>query len=133
MTPSGDPGQPQKPLTLDDLDARLREVEALQSMMLRILATTNPLDRVLQQYGATTLQEQAFHRLLGDLAERAKGPEDDRPTFGYFVTQMDAIFPSLRGDRAFVELVLGTLKVERPAYRAFHGYAVAAGWPAWNG
>ena len=33
-----------KTLTLADLDARLREVEALQELILRILSTTKPLD-----------------------------------------------------------------------------------------
>ena len=32
-----------------DLDARLREVEALQALTLRILSTTRPLDAVLAQ------------------------------------------------------------------------------------
>ena len=45
-----------RPLTLNDLDARLREVEALQELVLKLLATTKPLDRVLEQYGATETQ-----------------------------------------------------------------------------
>src|SRR5262245_40032690 len=91
---------------LADLDARLREVEALQELILRIMSTTKPLDGVLEQYGATQSQEQSFYKLLDDVAVRARGREQDRPTFGYFATQVGNIFPTLRGDRMFVELVI---------------------------
>lgn len=113
---------------LADIDARLREVEALQQLILRILSTTKPLDSVLEQYGATQSQEQAFYRLLDDLVTRSKGREQDRPTFGYFRTQLGNVFPALRDDRQFMELVIDTLKIERPAYRALHGYMAAQGW-----
>src|SRR5436305_145912 len=68
------------PPTLADLDARLREVEAIQEMMLRILATTKPLDNVLEQYGATDTQERACYALLDDLAARTAGRENERAT-----------------------------------------------------
>jgi hypothetical protein len=113
---------------LSDIDARLREVEALQQLILRILSITKPLDRVLEQYGATQSQEQAFYKLLDDLAVRSKGREQDRPTFGYFRTQLGNVFPALRHDREFLELVIDTLKIERPAYRELYGYMTAQGW-----
>jgi acetyl-CoA carboxylase alpha subunit len=116
---------------LADLDARLAEVETLQQLILRLLSITKPLDSVLEQYGATESQERAFYRLLDDLAVRARGREAERPTFAYFVSQLGTMFPPLRGDRQFVELVIDTLKLERPAYRALHGYMAAQGWPAW--
>ena len=125
------PGNKATP-TLDDLDARLREVEAVQLLMLRLLSTTKPLERVLEQYGATDTQERAFYPLLEDLVVRARGREKDRPTFAYFHMKMDEIFPALRGDRDFVEIVIDTLKVERPAYRELHAYMVANGWPTWT-
>jgi hypothetical protein len=115
--------------TLADLDARLSEVEAVQELILRILSTTKPLSRVLEQYGATETQESEFYRLLDDLAERAQGREQDRPTFGYFDMQMGNIFPLLRGDRVFIALVIDMLKLERPAYRGLHAYAVEQNWP----
>jgi hypothetical protein len=114
--------------TLADLDARLSEVEAVQQLILRILSTTKPLSRVLELYGATETQEGEFYRLLDDLVERAKGREQDRPTFGYFDMQMGNIFPSLRGDRVFIGLVIDVLKLERPAYRGLHAYAVEQNW-----
>ena len=45
---------------------------------------------------------------------------------------MDSIFPSLRGDREFIALVIDTLKLERPAYRELHAYMAANNWPTWT-
>ncbi len=118
----------EKPVTLTDLDARLREVEALQDMMLRIIAATKPLHNVLDHYGATETQERAFCALLDDLVRRIKGRPDDHPTFAYFQMKLVEIFPSFRNDREFLELVIDTLKVERCAYRDLHAYMCAHGW-----
>src|SRR6266487_4310783 len=112
----------EKPVTLADLDARLREVEALQEMMLRIIATTKPLANVLEHYGATLTQERALCALLDDLSRRVKGRENDHPTFAYFQMKLWEIFPSMRNDREFLELIVDTLKVERAAYRDLHAY-----------
>lgn len=118
----------ENPVTLASLDARLREVELLLEMTLRIISTTKPLDRVLEHFGATESQERTFYTMLDDLAARAKGREQDRPTFAYFQMKCDEIFPSLRGDRQFTSLVVDTLRVERPAYRELHHYAAAHHW-----
>src|SRR5262245_28469893 len=112
-------------LTLAKLEARLREVEAVQELMLRIMATTKPLDTLLERYGATATQEQSFYKLLDDLVARSHGREQDAPTFGYFNMQMAQIFPALRNDREFIVLILDTLKVERPVYRELHAYVTA--------
>jgi len=128
MTHTGNKATP----TLDDLDARLHEVEAVQQLILRLLSTTKPLESVLEHYGATDTQERAFYPLLEELAVRARGREKDRPTFAYFLMKVEDIFPSLRGDREFVETVIDTLKVERPAYRELHAYMAAKGWPTWT-
>lgn len=115
-----------------DLDARVRTLEAVQEVILRIMATTKPLDRVLEQYGATETQEQAFYKLLDDLVARASGPEENRPTFGYFQLQLERVFPNLRNDRTFTQLVIDTLKLERPVYRALYAYAAEHQWPTWS-
>jgi hypothetical protein len=117
-------------IALADLDARLREVEALQELILHILSTRKPLDGLLEHYGATESQEQAFYRLLDEVAARATTDGQNRPSFEYFAAQMREIFPALRGDREFIGLVIATLKVERPAYRELHAYTVAQGWSA---
>jgi hypothetical protein len=125
--------QGDSPITLADLDARLRELEAVQELILRLLSTRKPLEDVLEHYGATDSQERAFYRLLDDLAARARGREQDRPTFGYFNVQIGGIFPALRGDREFVSLVIDTMRVERPVYRELHAFMAANGWPKWDG
>jgi hypothetical protein len=112
------------------LDARLRELEAVQELILRILSTTKPLDNLLEQYGANDTQERAFYRLLDDLASRLRGREQDRPTFAFFQMKVQEIFPALRHDREFVNLLLDTLRIERPAYRELGTYAREQGWLA---
>src|SRR5258708_1150568 len=118
------------PLTLTDLDARLREVEALQELVLRLLATTKPLDRVLEQFGANETQTRAFYSLLDDLAGRMPKGDQDRPSYGYFEMQMGDLFPALRGNREFLTLVIDTMKFERRVYRELERYMAADGWPS---
>ncbi len=117
---------------LADLEARTREIEAVQQLILRILSTTKPLESVLEQYGATETQARAFYKLLDELVNRARGRAQDRPTFAYFQMQLENIFPSLRNDREFTRLVIDTLKIERAAYRELSSYCAASGWPAWT-
>jgi hypothetical protein len=112
-----------------DLDARVRALEAVQQLMLRIMSTTKPLNSVLEQFGATETQEQAFYKLLDDLVARARGREEDRPTYGFFEMRLAEIFPTLRRDAEFKSLLIDTLKLDRPAYRELHKYATASGWP----
>jgi hypothetical protein len=123
---------PELAARLSDLDARVRELEAVQQLILRLLSTTRPLDSVLEQYGATDSQARAFYKLLDDLVHRARGREQDRPTFAFFEMQLGNIFPSLRHDRDFTQLVIDTLKIERTAYRELSSYCSARGWPAWS-
>ena len=115
-----------------DLEGRVEQLEAVQELLLRLLSTTRPLAGVLEQYGATETQEQAFYQVLDGLATRTDGPERDRPSFAFFQMRVDEIFPELRGDREFIQLLIDTLKVERPAYRTLHQYMRAHGWPSWN-
>jgi hypothetical protein len=114
------------------LDARVEALEAVQELLLRLLSTTRPLAGVLGHYSATETQEQAFYRLLDNLAGRTGGPGKDRPSFAFFEMQVNEIFPKLRGDREFLQLLIDTLRVERPAYRALHQYMLAHNWPSWS-
>ena len=116
---------------LMDLEARVRELEAVQELILRIMSTTKPLGGVLDHYGATETQEQEFYRLLDELVVRARGREQDRPTFAYFQMRLEQIFPALRHDREFIQLVIDTLKVDRAAYRELYAYTVDHHWPTW--
>ena len=115
------------------LEARVEALEAVQELLLRLLSTTRPLAGVLEHYSATETQEQAFYRLLDTLAGRTAGGAKDRPSFAFFEMQVNEIFPHLRGDREFVQLLIDTLRVERPAYRALHQYMLAHNWPSWSG
>ena len=110
-----------------DLDARLSEVEALQALTLRILSTTRPLDAVLAQYGASQGQQQSLYRLLDNLAGRISASERERATYAYFQLQFAEIFPR-QEDRAFMDLVVDTLRVEQPLYRDLYAYMAAQGW-----
>ena len=88
---------------------------------------------MLDQFGATETQQRAFYALLDTLVARARGREQDRPTFAYFEMQLDQILTALRGDRAFTRLLIGTLKLERPSYRELHASQWhTAGRPARN-
>ena len=123
----------EKDITLADLDARLTQVETVQAMILGLLSTTKPLDRVLEQYGAIETQSHAFYLLLDDMAARAAGDDDqNRPSFFYFELQMNEIFPKLRNNREFLQLVLDMLEMDRPADRELHKYTSAQGWPRWR-
>ena len=99
----------------------------MQALLVRILATTRPLANVLEAYGATETQEQALYKCLDGLVERVRGPERDRPSLAFFQMHVDEIFPTLRGNREFQQLLIDTLKIERPAYRELHAY-VAGNW-----
>jgi hypothetical protein len=127
---SGHDGESDLQREIAALDARLRELEAVQQLILRILSTTKPLDNLLEQYGANDTQERAFYHLLDDLASRLRAREQDRPTFAYFQMKVQEIFPALRHDREFVRLLIDTLRIERPAYRELGAYAMAQGWLA---
>ena len=111
------------------LEQRVQELSAVQDLVLRLLSTTRPLSRLLEQYGATETQEKALYQLFDELVVRVRGPERDRPTFGYLQMQLGHIFPELAREREFLQLLIDTLKIERPAYRTLHAYAVEQRWP----
>jgi hypothetical protein len=54
------------------------------------------------------------------------------PTFSLFQMRLGEIFPALRADRAFVQTLIDTLKVDRPAYRELHAYMASHHWPSWD-
>ena len=114
------------------LEARVEELVMIQNLLLRLLSTTRPLAKLLEQYGATESQELALYALLDRISERTRGVQRDLVTFGYFRRGVDEIFPHRRGDREFVQLLIDTLKLERPAYRALHDYMTANEWPVWE-
>lgn len=110
------------------LEAKVEELESLQQLLLRLMSTTRPLDALLDFYGATESTRQALHQLLDEQLAAVRGPRNRQPTFTYFQMRLAEIFPQQRGDAAFVQSLIDTLRVERPAYRELHAYMAAQGW-----
>jgi hypothetical protein len=117
---------------VEELESRVEELTMIQNLLLRLMSTTRPLAKLLEQYGATESQEQALYGLLDRISERTAGIQRDLVTFGFFLRGIEQIFPHRSGDRQFVQLLMDTLKLERPAYRALHDYMTANNWPIWE-
>ena len=86
----------------------------------------------LERYGATEAEDLAIQALLDDHATRAKRDGICAPSFGGFVGELFARFPTVRGNKEFVSLLLDTLKVDRPVYQKLHAHITAQGWPQWT-
>lgn len=114
------------------MEAQIEELKSVQELLLRLLSTSRPLSKLLEYYGATDTNEQSLYKLLDELVERIRGPKFREPTFGSFVQRIGEIFPEMRGDREFIQLLIDTLRVERPAYRDLHGFMVTHRWPVWD-
>jgi hypothetical protein len=117
---------------IEALETQVAELRSVQDLLVRLLSTTRPLASVLEFFGATDAAEQALYSLLDELLAASRGPKPRQPTFSYFQMRLGEIFPALRGDRAFVQTLIDTLKVDRPAYRELHAYMDAHHWPSWD-
>jgi hypothetical protein len=117
---------------LAEIEAQIQELKAVQDLLLRLASTTRPLSGLLEYYGAKETQEQGLYKFLDELVELTRAPKHRHPTFGLFKIRLGELFPELRGDRQFVQLIIDTLKVERPAYRELHQYMMSHGWPVWE-
>ena len=117
---------------IEALEAQVAELKSVQDLLVRVLSTTRPLASLLEFYGATDATEQALNGLLDELLAASRGPKPRQPTFSYFQMRLGEIFPALRSDRAFVQTLIDTLKVDRPAYRELHAYMAAHHWPSWD-
>jgi hypothetical protein len=98
-----------------DLEARVAHLEMMQDLLFRLMSMTRPLSNVLEQFGATRTQEQELLKFLDELFERSRGPERGRPSRAHFEMHVGEILPALRGNREFLQLLMDTLKVRRPA------------------
>lgn len=114
------------------LEAKVQELDALVNLALRLIAVEKPVSALLERYGATEAEDLAVHALLDDMARRAEQGGMYAPSFGGVINELNARFPSTRGDRQFVTLLLDTLGVDRPAYRRLHAYISAQRWPQWS-
>ena len=114
------------------LEAKVEELDTLVNLALRLLAVAKPVSTLLERYGATEAEDLAVHALLDDLARRADQGGMYAPSFGGFVNSLEERFPTVRGERQFISLLLDTLKLDRPVYQKFHAYIVAQEWPHWT-
>ena len=114
------------------LETEIQELKAVQDLLLRLLSTTRPLSSMLEYYGATESAEQALFRYLDEMVERVRGPQHAQPTFGAFQVRIWGLCPQLRGDRQFMQLLIDTLKVERPAYAELYKFMADHHWPVWD-
>jgi hypothetical protein len=114
------------------LEAKVQELDALVSLALRLLSIEKPISAVLNRYGATETEDVAVHALLDEMVRRAEQGGMYAPSFGGFVGELFARFPSVRGNQEFVSLLLDTLKVDRPAYQKLHAFISTQGWPPWT-
>jgi hypothetical protein len=114
------------------LETEVEELKAVQALLVRLLSTTRPLSGVLEYYGATESTEQALYRYLDEMVERVRGPQHGHPTFSAFQVRIGGLFPQLRGDREFMQLLIDTLKVERPAYAELYRFMAERHWPVWD-
>ena len=114
------------------LESKVQELDSLVNLALRLLAVENPVSALLERYGATQAEDQAVHAMLADVARRTEQGGMYAPSFPAFQDEIDTRFPTIRGDRQFVTLLVDTLKLDRPAYQKLHAYATAQGWPKWK-
>ena len=114
------------------LEAKVQELQSVQDLLLRLLSTSRPLAHLLEYYGATEASEKAFYGLLDELLASTQGPKARHPTFAYFQMRLGEIFPALKGDRAFIQTLIDTLKADRAAYRELYQYMAEHGWPNWG-
>ena len=112
------------------LESKVAELEALVTLALRLIALEKPVSALLRQFGATDAQEVAVHALLDDIAARAERGGIYTPAFSGFASDLYNRFPAVRNNTEFVGLLIGALKLDRPAYQKLHDYMVAAKWPA---
>ena len=117
---------------VETLEAQVAELKSVQDLLMRLLSTTRPLANLLEYYGATEATEKALYGLLDELLVASRGSRQRQPTFSFFQMRLAEIFPALRADRAFVQTLIDTMKVDRPAYRELHAYMAAHGWPSWD-
>lgn len=110
------------------LESKVQELDTLVNLALRLIAVEKPVSALLERYGATQAEDLAVRTLLDDVAKRAEQGGMYAPSLAGFQNEIDETFPTVRGDRQFLSLLIDTLKLDRPAYQKLHAYATAHGW-----
>jgi hypothetical protein len=116
---------------LTALEGKVQELEAMVTLALRLLSVEKPVSALLERYGASESEDLAVHTLLDDIARRVEQGGMYSPSFAGFERELFERFPSIRGNREFVAMLLDTMKIDRPLYRALHAFTVHERWPRW--
>lgn len=97
---------------VDDLQARVADLESQLGAALGILALIRPAATLLSRCGADPTQQESFYDLVDEMTRRV----DDGATVSYaeFADRVSEIVPSRRGDRRFFEVLVEAVKLERP-------------------
>jgi|1185.fasta_scaffold614968_1 hypothetical protein len=114
------------------LEVKVLELEALINIALRLGSAEKPLAALLHRFGVTDAESLAVHSLLDDVLKRVQAGGFYTPSFAGFHRDLVKICPAAKDDRQFVELLLDTLKMDRPAYQQLHGFVTAQRWPDWK-
>ena len=107
-----------------ELEARVADLEARLAGVIRVVAATRPLGRVLTSYGVSEDQERVIHAIVNEMAERQE--KGEVALFTEFEDRITHLVPQFSGDRRFVELIVEALRIERPALtRLYEQFATA--------
>ena len=107
-----------------ELEARVADLEARLAGVIRVVAASRPLGRVLSSYGVTEDQERVIYAIVTEMGERLANGEV--APFAEFEDRIAYMVAQLSGDRRFLELIVEALRIERPALtRLYEQFATA--------
>jgi hypothetical protein len=106
------------------LEARVADLEARLTGVIRLVAASRPLERVLTSYGVSENQERVIYGIVNEMGHRLERGEI--VPFTEFEDRITYLVAQLSGDRRFVELIVEALRIERPALtRLYEQFATA--------
>src|SRR5436190_2049842 len=101
-----------------ELEARVAELEARLGGVIRVVAASRPLGRVLAGYGVSADQERVVYAIVNEMAERHE--QGQVASFAEFEERITHIIGQHHGDRQFVELIVDALRIEQPAFKRLY-------------
>ena len=101
-----------------ELEARVAELEARLAGVIRVVAASRPLGRVLAGYGVSADQERVVYAIVNEMAERHE--QGQVASFAEFEERITHIIGQHHGDRRFVELIVDALRIEQPAFKRLY-------------
>ena len=117
---------------VEALEAHVAELKSVQDLLMRLLSTTRPLANLLVSTAPPMRRNRPCTACSTSCWPPREGPSSaSRPSASSRCGWPRSSRPSA-ADRAFVQTLIDTLKVDRPAYRELHAYVAAHGWPSWD-